>query len=355
MVRTLGLAFGKEIQKPAPFLPANARASDPIVINNVLYAAVSGNCGDASDGVWAIDLASDTKAVTSWKTNGGSPVGPIAFATDGTLLVAIGPGKAAPGGYANAIVALDPKTLQPKDWFTDPATDLVSGPLVFTQNDRDVVTVATKDGRILLLDTKSLGGPNHATPLYASRSFMGSSATFAHEALAMWQEMIPIAGAPAAAPATPGTPAPPTMQAGARWLLVPVSGRLPADLQVPTSTGPITNGAILALRVVDEGGRLSLQPDWVSRDLTAPVTPIAVNGVVFAVSSGRPQSAAGAARGTPAVLYAMNGKTGKEIWNSGKTIASFMPGRSLWSGAGQVYVGTFDGTVYAFGFAMERK
>jgi hypothetical protein len=27
----------------------------------------------------------------------------------------------------------------------------------------------------------------------------------------------------------------------------------------------------------------------------------------------------------------------------------------LWSGTGQVYVGTTDGTVYAFGFAMERK
>ena len=39
-------------------------------------------------------------------------------ATDGTVFAAIGPGTATGDGKANAIVALDPKTLQVKDWFT---------------------------------------------------------------------------------------------------------------------------------------------------------------------------------------------------------------------------------------------
>jgi len=342
MVRTLGFAMGKEIQKPAAFVPAGARVSDPIVINNVLYATVSGNCGGSSDGVYVMDLSSDSRTVTSWKTNGGSPIGPLAFATDGTPIVAIGPGKAASGGYANAIVALDPKTLQPKDWFTQPGVEIASGPLVFTHNDKDVVAVATKDGRILLLDAKSPGGANHATPLYTSRSVAAAGP----EALGMWQEITTIPAPPAAPDAAPGTPPPaPTTKAGLRWLLVPVAGRMPADLQVPTTNGAVTNGAILALKVVDEGGRLALQPDWVSRDLTAPITPVAVNGVVFAASGGK----------SPAVLYAINGRTGKEIWSSGKTITAPLSGRSFWSGAGQVYVGTSDATVYAFGFAMERK
>ena len=60
-------------------------------------------------------------------------------------------------------------------------------------------------------------------------------------------------------------------------------------------------------------------------------------------------------RSSPAVLYALNGVDGRELWTSGKTITAFFPGKSFWSATGQVYVGAFDGTVYAFGFAMERK
>jgi outer membrane protein assembly factor BamB len=142
-------------------------------------------------------------------------------------------------------------------------------------------------------------------------------------------------------------------------LLVPVSGALPADAQLPGSSA-VKNGAVVALKIVDAGGKLSLEPGWVSRDLPAPVTPIIVNGVVFALSSGRPQGAATAPgdlakRGTPAVLYALNGTDGKELWSSGKAMTAPLSGRSFWSATGQVYVGTYDGTLYAFGTAMERR
>ena len=49
-----------------------------------------------------------------------------------------------------------------------------------------------------------------------------------------------------------------------------------------------------------------------------------------------------------------NGGTGATLWQSGETITSPLSGRSLWVGSGHVFVGTRDGTVYAFGFAMER-
>ena len=86
----------------------------------MLYAATSAGCGGAPNGVWAIDLDSETKPVVSWKTNGGPVVGAVAFAPDGTLFAAIGAGQTTGDGKANAIVALDPKTLQVKDWFTQP-------------------------------------------------------------------------------------------------------------------------------------------------------------------------------------------------------------------------------------------
>ena len=80
MLHVLGLPSGKDIQKPAPFVPANARWTDTIAVNTTLYATTTGNCGGAPNAVWAIDLASaDNKAVVSWKSNGGPIVGRLAF------------------------------------------------------------------------------------------------------------------------------------------------------------------------------------------------------------------------------------------------------------------------------------
>jgi hypothetical protein len=358
VLHVLGLASGKDLQKPALFLPPNARWSDPIAVNTMMYAATSEKCGSAPNGIWAIDLAAENKPVTSWTTHGGGIVGALAFTSDGTLLATIGPGPATAGGYANAIVAFDAKTLQVKDWFTSPTVQLASAPIVFKHRDTEVVAAATRDGRVLLLDASSLGGADHATPLYTSRSFATSSGAVT-EALAMWQEVVPAPPAPAAANAPTGVADPPPAQAlqpGKQWLLLPVAGRLPAG-SWPLTGGAITNGAIVALAIEDTGGKPSLQPAWVSRDLTSPMTPIIVNGVVFALSRGR-AGATGAnppRRATSAVIYAMNGVDGKELWNSGTRIASFVPGRSFWSAMGQVYAGTADGQIYAFGFSMERR
>ena len=54
----------------------------------------------------------------------------------------------------------------------------------------------------------------------------------------------------------------------------------------------------------------------------------------------------------PAVLYALDPATGKELWNSGKR-SRRSPGRACRS-AGQVYVVTYDNTLYAFGVPMEH-
>ena len=347
-LHVLGLQSGKDLQRPAEFLPPNARWSDAVAVNTTLYAATSGNCGNVPNAVWAIDLDSDAKPVVSWKTSGGSVVGAVAFASDGALIVAIGPGQTTGDGKANAIVALDPKTLQLKDWYTDPKAEFVTGPTILRRNDKDIVMAATKDGRILLLDATSLGGANHSTPLHASRSLLGAGATFATEALATWQEAIVTPAAPAEAGAPPAQP---TVTAGQAWILASVSGRLPAD--VKATQGAISNGAVVALKVVDTGGALSLEPGWTSQNLTTPATPIIVNGVVFALSTGRPAAATG--KGTPAVLYAYNGANGKSLWNSEKNMTTFASPGSFWSALGQMYVGTHDGNVYAFGFLDERR
>ena len=341
MFRTLGVVSGKDLQRPAQFLPAGARFSDLIAVGDLLYTSTSQGCGGAADGVWAINIPGDTKSVISWKTNGGRPLGSVAFTTSGMLIVAVGPGTVTPGGYANAVVALDPKTLAVKDWYTQPGVEIVAPPVIFQEAGKDIVAITTKDGRILLLDADSLGGASHAMPLFASASLTGGAATFAAQSPAMWQQRaVPsgAAGAPAALSATQ------TLEA-ARWLLIPVAGALPASLGAG-GNGAVSSGALLGVKLVHQDGKFSVQPAWVSQNIAAPLTPIVVNGVAFAASG--PSNA-------PAGLYALHGATGKTLWQSDKTITGPLSGRSFWVGSGHVFVGTRDGTVYAFGFAMERK
>ncbi|MEO8482055.1 MAG: hypothetical protein ABI634_07595 [Acidobacteriota bacterium] len=325
MLHVIGLQSGKDLQKPAPFVPANSRWSDPIAVNTTMYAATSGGCGGAPNGIFAIDLAGPDKAVTSWKTSGGGVVGAIAFTGDGTLIAAIGPGQTTGEGRANAIVALDAKTLQVKDWYTQPNAEFVTGPTILRDGDRELVAAATKDGRVLLLNASSLGGANHATPLAASAKLTSATGTISADALATWQEGAAGAG-------------------GASWVLVPVSGQ-PAGASA--TNGATASGAVVALKLTSSGAAPSLQAAWTSNDLVSPASPIVVNGVVFALSAGRAAS--------PAVLHAYDGASGKALWSSQKAMTSAASPVSFWSALGQIYVGGTDGTVYAFGFLDERR
>jgi hypothetical protein len=328
MLHVLGLASGKDIQRPAPFVPANSRWSSPLAVDTSLYAATSHGCGGAPSAVWAIDLDSDAKPVTSWKTNGGDIVGAVALGFDGTLFAAIGAGKATGDGKVNAIVALDPKTLQLKDWFSRTDAEFVTGPTIVRHGGKDIVAAATKDGRILLLDGSSLGGTNHDTPLHASKPFIRSGATISADALAAWQQ-----------------------PAGSKsWLLVPVAGQR-ADTGAAATKNATGSGGVLALELVEASGSLSLAPAWASDDHAAPATPLVINGVVFVLEGGA--SAAGQPRA--AVLHAYDGATGKRLWTSGKAMTTPASPGSLWTGLGQIYVGARDGTLHAFGFNDERS
>jgi hypothetical protein len=348
MLHVLGLPSGKDIQRPATFLPANARWSAPVAVGATLYAATMGDCGGAPSAVWAIDLDSDAKPVMSWKTDGGSIVGAVALTSDNTLIAAIGAGRTSGDGKANAIVALDAKTLKLKDWFTQASTEFVTGPTIVEQNGKQVIAAATKDGRIVLLDAASLGGGDHSTALFTSKRLLAKGASVSADALAAWQQT-----AASAAPQTavPSGGAPAQSPAGPTWIVVPVSGGLAAG--VPATNGPVSAGGVVALKLSDAGGTISLEPGWVSHNQSAPGTPLIVNGVVFTLATGAPSTATG--RGTAAILHAYDGATGKRLWNSGNAMSTFASPGSFWSNGGQVYVGTHDGTVYAFGFTDERR
>ena len=111
---------------------------------------------------------------------------------------------------------------------------------------------------------------------------------------------------------------------------------------------------------MERNGGVSLEAGWASRNLTSPLTPTIINGVVFAVSSGehrtnaRLSTAQRILRSGKAVVYALDGRTGKELWNSGATVKSFVHGGAISGGMGQIYLTTHDGTIYTFGFPMEH-
>jgi outer membrane protein assembly factor BamB len=143
---------------------------------------------------------------------------------------------------------------------------------------------------------------------------------------------------------------------GTSWILAAAAGQ-PSG---PATKGTVTNGAIVALKVTTDTA-IALQPGWVLRDLISPTTPVVVNGVVFAMSSGQHQPAAvsmpaaeRAKRSVPAVLYALDAATGRELWNSGTSMTSFASTGGIWTSAGQIHVATHDGTLYTFGFPLER-
>ena len=188
--------------------------------------------------------------------------------------------------------------------------------MVFQLKDKTLIAAAATDGSVHLLDAAKLSAAVATTPAAGKDAAPGS--------LASWQDA-----------------------SGTRWILVP------------------TNNAIVAWKVVEQGGGVSLQPGWTSRALVAPLTPTIINGVVLAISSGefRPSgnnadskvtAAQRAARSGKAVIYALDGTTGKELWNSGTTITSFARSGALSGGMGQLYLTTYDSTIYAFGFPIEH-
>lgn len=309
---------GEEPKPAVPFLPANANAQGLMVFDNVAYAAATNNCGGVENGVWALNM--ESQKVSHWKA-GGRAVSVPAAGPDGTLYVTSG----------GELVALEEKTLKPKGSYAIGKQEFTSAPVVFDFKDKDLIAVASNDGQVHLLDAGALNVPVAKTPAF-------SSADFAAGALASWQD-----------------------PAGARWLLAPAGGATPAGVGFKAANGDVKTGAIVAWKVVEQKGALTLQPGWVSRDMVAPLTPIVVNGVIFAVSSGEFRTsdakvtpAQRAQRSSRAVLYALDSATGKELWNSGETISGFVKTGGLAAGGSRVYVASNDGTQYVFGFPIEH-
>jgi outer membrane protein assembly factor BamB len=303
MLHTMYVSNGQEPKPAVPFLPPDSAAQGFIVVNDVAYAATVACNGGASSLV-ALDLKSG--AIETWK--GPSEIagqdGP-AFGPNGTVYVTTVSGD---------LFALDPKTLEVKDTLKS-GEPFVSSPVIFQYRQRALGVAALKNGSLLLFDTRSPGGEDHKTPLFKTEPAAGQ--TFTSATVSSWMD-----------------------DGARRWVLLPAktSGK----------------GGIAAWQVKEQNGSLSLELGWTSREIASPSAAMIINGVVFAASNADPADA-GNKHKSPSVIYALDGKTGKELWNSGKAIASSAHNGSLSGGASQIYLGADDGNLYAFGAWIERE
>jgi len=330
------------LMAPAKFLPPNASTAGLTAFDKYVYVATSNSCGDVPNGVWGFSLADSS--VVSWNAKGASIAGTVgaAFGTDGSLYVATGEGPE--GSAADSVVSMEQKTLRVRSYFSPGKTPFVATPVVLTYPNwnpargKDMVVAANKDGKLYLMDSVSLGGADRKTALTSSTKYTNYSTDYVPGALASWQD----AG-------------------GNRWVLAPIGSAVASDTHFPINNGSVTDGAIVAFKVIEQGGKLKLEPGWVSRNMVSPLPPAIVNGVVFALSSGEYHTSDAsmttvqrAQRSVPAVLYALDAMTGKELWNSGTALPSYAHSVGLSLSFSTIYVTTADDTLWSFGSLQDQ-
>jgi outer membrane protein assembly factor BamB len=277
-----------------------------LVFGDTAYVATTNHCGGVADGVWALDLP--TAQVKNWKPEGGGIAGTVgpAAGPDGTLYVATTGGE---------LVGLEPKTLKETAKQKVSGVEFTSSPVVFDFNGKNMIAVAANDGCLYLFDAAALSSPAVKSGVIATGFEPGS--------LTSWVD-----------------------GHKNRWIL---------------ASSRAEHGSVVATKVVSNGSGLALEEGWKSRELTAPLSPVVTNGVVFALASGEFKStdpkvklAKLVKNSTNAVLYALDGETGKELWNSGQQITSFVHSGGLAAGDTRVYLADYEGNEYAFGIPIEH-
>ncbi|MEO7651260.1 MAG: PQQ-binding-like beta-propeller repeat protein, partial [Bryobacteraceae bacterium] len=352
----LNAADGEDLAKPAKFMPPNGKPYAMSLWKSVLYIHTGQNCGGNPNTAYTYDLA--TNKVGSWGPAGGGMWGRSgpAISANGTMYTGTGDGRWDPenGIYGNGLIGVkqnpDTKALELVDYFGPPNAewlwkrdlDMQVTPAIFNYKGKEYMVDAGKECRVYLMDTESIGGDDHSTPLYQTPLLCNELVDFAEAgiwgSMATWEDA-----------------------KGVRWVLTPFWGPKHPKFKAPVEYGEIKKGAIAAFKVEPKNGKLQLSPAWVSRDMNQAEPPLIANGMVFAYGSGENTAQAFPDVGldfrmerriplsTHAVLYVLDAQTGKELWSSGKQITTWNHWSGLAVANGSVYINTYDGTLYRFG------
>lgn len=356
-LRQLDVATGQDVAPPELFIPPNGKPYGLNLFRNVVYTTTAQGCGGNPNQFYSFDLA--TKKVGSFNPGSGGlwpRLGP-SIGKDGSVYAGSGDGDYHPDRevFGQSIIAVKQnpttKALEMSDWYTPSNAiwlrkrDLdmnVTGP-VFDYKGKEYTVHSSKECRIWLLDTAALGGEDHRTPVYRTPLVCNEEVHFAAagpwSSLSTWED-----------------------SDGTRWVLMPFWGPKHPDFTAPKEYGQIVRGAVAAFKLEEKDGGLQLTPAWLSRNVNQADTAVIANGVVFAFGNGVDaiqstvdiglayNSSENRAKGsTHAELHAFDARTGEELWSSGDQITSFNHFTSLSLANGRVYIGTYDGMLYAFG------
>lgn len=343
---------------PVQFVAPFSKSWSLNLVDGRIYTTLSQGCGNGISGFYSIDirdkhhpvidqaLLSNTNTAGIWG-RGGPIIG-----TNGRVYGGSADGKfnAMAGDYSNSVVSASLKDLSGLDYYLPANWDYLrkkdfdlgsSSPVYFGWHNRNLVAHGAKEGVVYLLDADSLGGNDHQTPLSISPR-LGNDRAVCCEGLGIW-------GGLSTSRDTDGQ----------TWLFVPMAG--PPAVNGPTfpmTNGDNPHGSVMAFRVVADPktGNPKLEPSWISGDFDHP-DPVAIaNGVVFALSNGENAVQHGGEKlrlqnTHPAVLKALDAKTGKELYNSGTAMTSWVHFGGIALSGGRVFTVDHDANVYCFGLA----
>ncbi len=355
-IHSLNIATGDDVAPPFAFGYPNGKSYSLNLINNVIYTTTSQGCAGNPNQMWAVNLKDPDKKVMTASPKSGGLWGRQGAAIDstGTAWAPTGDGRYEPANhvYGNGLIGakVEGTELKITDWYIPSNAvwlqkrdlDFQVTPSIFTYKGRELMITGSKECRVFLLDTKSAGGENHQTPLDRTPLLCNEEADF--QTAGIWGSM-----------ANWEDPS------GTRWLLTPFWGPVHPDFKPPVSYGPVTHGAVVAMKLEETNGKLHMKPAWMSRDMDQAEPPVVANGIIFAYGNGENTRQAYPDRGlydfsperiknsTHAVLYALDGLTGKELYSSGDQIKSFNHFSGLSVANGRVYIATYDGILYCFG------
>jgi outer membrane protein assembly factor BamB len=407
-LRGVSLSDGADHFAATQFVPPFSRNFSLNLVEGWIVTGTTRGCGNAISQIAFIDVNDPAHPVSHFYTSPGKGSGPwgrggIVNTPFGWVTqTADGAYDPASGRWGNSVLSFS-RSGQLVDSFTPPdeaqinARDLdlgSSSPVVFSFGGRTLLATAGKQGVIYLLDAKNLGGASHRTALYTSPRWSNDGEVFGFNG--MWSVMTTYVDS-----------------RGTRWLLAPFYGPPAKETgsQFRKNHGPAVNGELMAFTVEGTGDHPWLQPQWISADLDLPGVAVVANDVILILADGdrasnlvpqashrpsgqtetsslppllgvdpatpgyerdqeweasqfRPFAEGGQEHGdryeggretTHATLFALDPKTGDEIYSSRDAMDSWNHYGGLTVSDGRVYVTSYDGRVFAFGLEPDQS
>ena len=342
---------------PVAFVSPMSKSWSLNLDGDTIYTTLAQGCGGGLGGFYSMDVSDRHHPVIrqmllSNTTTGGvwGRGGPI-IGKDGRVYGATADGPTDPevGDYSNSVVGVSLDELELVDYFT-PANwfeiyrkdlDYSSGsPVWFGWKGYNLLASAGKEGVVYLHDTASLGGKDHQTPLAPGLRLGNDDKSYTsagvYGGLSTWRN-----------------------EQGETWLYVPMYG--PKSKSAPVfryEYGDTPNGSVMAFKVVGDE-KPKLKAVWMSSNYRVPDPVVIANGVVFALETGENPHQRGQGKiktagsrlseTKPAMIHALDARTGKELYNSGDSFETYVHFSGLAIAGGRVYAVDADSNVYCFG------